>query len=304
LKMGGARFLFVGVLLYVLLAAYSVTSAPLPVVLWHGMGDSCCNPLSLGTIKEIIESYVPGIYVYSLQIGSSFEEDVENGFLLNINKQVDMACDLIKNNSQLAGGFNAIGFSQGGQFLRAYVQRCNKPPVRNLVSLGGQHQGVFGFPRCPGVNYTLCEYVRKLLNYGAYLSFVQNTLVQAEYWQDPLNYAEYLAKNIFLPDINNQLTTKNPQYKANLLTLNKLALVKFTLDGMVQPRESEWFEFYKPGSDKEIVPLRESPLYKEDWLGLQVLDKGGKLDLIECPGDHLQFTDKWFHENVITPYLT
>ena len=22
-----------------------------PVVLWHGMGDSCCNPLSMGNLK-------------------------------------------------------------------------------------------------------------------------------------------------------------------------------------------------------------------------------------------------------------
>ena len=34
--------------------------------------------------------------------------------------------------------------------------------------------GVYGFPHCPGDNYTICEYVRKLLNFGAYESFVQN----------------------------------------------------------------------------------------------------------------------------------
>ncbi len=34
-------------------------------------------------------------------------------------------------------------------------------------------------------------------------SFVQNTLVQAEYWHDPLQEAEYAAKSVFLADINN-----------------------------------------------------------------------------------------------------
>ncbi len=29
---------------------------------------------------------------------------------------------------------------QGGQFLRAVAQRCPDPPMRNLVSIGGQHQ--------------------------------------------------------------------------------------------------------------------------------------------------------------------
>lgn len=37
-------------------------------------GDFCCNPLSLGRIKTIIEEIVPGIYVNSLKIGSSVVE--------------------------------------------------------------------------------------------------------------------------------------------------------------------------------------------------------------------------------------
>ena len=32
---------------------------PVPVVLWHAMGDSCCNPLTMGpiidTIKQVID---------------------------------------------------------------------------------------------------------------------------------------------------------------------------------------------------------------------------------------------------------
>ncbi len=94
---------------------------------------------------------------------------------------------------------------KGSQFLRAYVERCNNPPVYNLISIGGQHQGtkdvfshweppictifeidtlvgVYGFPKCPGVNYTICEYVRELLDMGAYESWIQAFLVQAEYW--------------------------------------------------------------------------------------------------------------------------
>lgn len=54
----------------------------------------------------------------------------------------------------------------------------------NLISVGGQHQGVFGFPRCPGDNVTVCNYIRELLRFGVYESFVQEHLVQAEYWQD------------------------------------------------------------------------------------------------------------------------
>lgn len=32
-------------------------------------GDSCCNPLSMGAIKKMIEGEIPGIYVLSLMIG-------------------------------------------------------------------------------------------------------------------------------------------------------------------------------------------------------------------------------------------
>lgn len=47
----------------------------------------------------------------------------------------------LKADPALANGFNAVGFSQGGQFLRAYVERYNDPPVHNLVTFGGQHMG-------------------------------------------------------------------------------------------------------------------------------------------------------------------
>ena len=56
---------------------------------------------------------------------------------------------------------------------RALVQRCPTVKVFNLISVGGQHQGVFGFPRCPGANSSICEAVRKLLDIGAYVDFVQ-----------------------------------------------------------------------------------------------------------------------------------
>ena len=57
------------------------------------------------------------------------------------------------------------------------MQRCNNPPVHTLISIGGQHQGVYGFPRCLGENSTLCDIARKMLRYGAYMNFVQSRLV-------------------------------------------------------------------------------------------------------------------------------
>jgi hypothetical protein len=28
---------------------------PLPLVVWHGMGDTCCNPLSIGGVDTALE---------------------------------------------------------------------------------------------------------------------------------------------------------------------------------------------------------------------------------------------------------
>lgn len=272
--------------------------APLPLVIWHGMGDSCCFPFSMGSIIKLVEQHAPGIYVHSIEIGNTLEEDVFNGFLMNVNDQVSMVCKNLSQDARLQNGFNAIGFSQGGQFLRALVQRCSTVKVHNLISVGGQHQGVFGFPRCPGANSTLCDEVRRLLNLGAYLSFVQDHLVQAEYWQDPFNIPEYKEKCVFLPDIN-QENMMNVDYKTRLSALSNLVLVKFTEDTMVQPRESEWFGFYKEGQDKETYTLFESRLWQQDLLGLQHLNSTGRLHFIPAPFDHLRFSQDWFVDNLM-----
>ena len=47
----------------------------LPVVLWHGMGDSCCDPRSMGAIKRIIEAALPGVFVYSVRLGADEAAD-------------------------------------------------------------------------------------------------------------------------------------------------------------------------------------------------------------------------------------
>jgi len=39
--------------------------------------------------------------------------------------------------------------------------------------------------------------------------------------------------------------------------------VKFENDTMVEPVESEWFGFYKPGQAEEVQKLQESKLYQE-----------------------------------------
>ncbi|XP_069751799.1 palmitoyl-protein thioesterase 1 isoform X1 [Narcine bancroftii] len=274
---------------------------PLPLVIWHGMGDSCCNPLSMGFVKNLVEQNVPGIYVLSLEIGKTIKEDVENSFFMNVNAQVELVCNILSKDKMLQTGYNAMGFSQGGQFLRAVAQRCPSPAMKNLISIGGQHQGIYGLPHCPGESSHICDWLREMLNLGAYRSLMQEHLVQAEYWHDPLNEELYRNKSIFLADINQERGV-NGSYKENLMKLNKFVMVKFLKDSMVVPVDSEWFGFYKAGQAKDTYTLQESDLYHEDRLGLKVMDKAKKLEFLTVEGDHLQFSKEWFITKMI-PYL-
>ncbi|KAM9319506.1 palmitoyl-protein thioesterase 1 [Gastrophryne carolinensis] len=283
------------------LVSVCAAGGPVPLVIWHGMGDSCCNPLSMGYVKKMVEQQVPGIYVLSLEIGGNMAEDMENSFFLNANTQVEMVCKQLANDPNLQQGYNSMGFSQGGQFLRAVAQRCPSPPMKNLISFGGQHQGVYGFPRCPGEKSHICDWIRKALNLGVYTKAIQDYLVQAEYWHDPLNEEEYRNSSIFLADINQERVI-NESYRTNLQALNKFVMVKFLKDSMVAPADSEWFGFYKPGQSKETVRLQETTLYTEDRLGLKEMDKAGKLIFLGADGDHLQFSEEWFKQNIL-PFL-
>lgn len=52
--------------------------------------------------------------------------DFASGFVGNANEEVARVCNVLKDHPDLkhAEGINMVGFSQGGQFARAVVQRC------------------------------------------------------------------------------------------------------------------------------------------------------------------------------------
>ncbi|KAB0796434.1 hypothetical protein PPYR_10495 [Photinus pyralis] len=273
-----------------------------PIVLWHGMGDACCFPYSLGAIQKHLNDSLPGVHMLSLKIGNSVIDDFENSYFMHPNKQVTMACEMIQADPLLRKGYNAVGFSQGSQFMRALAQRCPVPKMRTMVSVGGQHQGVYGLPNCLSVDHQTCDYLRRILNHAAYYRWLQHSLVQATYWHDPLNEDLYKQGSTFLADINNERAI-NQSYIDNLRALKNFVMIKFEGDTIVQPMETEWFGFYKPGQAKEIQTLQESELYKQDRLGLMKMERDGKLHFMSLPGNHLQFEWSWFEKNVIDVYF-
>ena len=189
-----------------------------------------------------------------------------------------------------ASAINALGFSQGGQFLRAYVERCNKPPVANLVTFGSQHNGISEFQKC-GSSDWVCQGARGLLRGNTWSSFAQSRLVPAQYFRDAEQIDTYLENSNFLADVNNERQIKNSTYKENMKSLERFVMYVFSEDTTVVPPESGWFSEVNATTGEE-TKLKDRTLYKEDWLGLRWLDEENRLDFRVADGGHMRLTDE------------
>ena len=258
---------------------------------------------------------------------NSTSAQIEASFFGNAMNQVDGVCEYLLQrfgkdvpmDDAYTEGINLIGFSQGGQFVRGLVERCEGLKVHNVITLGGQHQGVMQVPGCDagGTNEShsdsgssICHLMQEIINHGAYLEFVQSRVIQAQYVKDPFNLKEYHEKSIFLADINNesvkssdsedQLPRIREEYKERMTAINKLILYRFTEDTTVVPRDSAWFSFF---NGTELLPMEETLLYEEDRIGLRVLKESGRLMRLDAPGEHMHIELDWFLSNVIEPFL-
>ncbi|KAF2904694.1 hypothetical protein ILUMI_01476 [Ignelater luminosus] len=273
-----------------------------PIVMWHGLLDTCCMPHNLGKFAKHIKEALPGVYVSQLKIGRTHLDDFINSVKMHPDKQIEIVCEMIKNDPLLANGYNAIGWSQGSQFLRGLVQRCPEPKMKTLITMSGQHQGVYGFPKCNPLKKPICNLLRRLINRLAYFGIIQETIVPATYWHNPLNHRAYVRRNTYLADINNERDI-NQTYIKNLQSLENFVMVKYENDTTVIPKESAWFGFYKKGQATKIENLQESNLYISDRLGLKQMDKDGKLHFLSNDWDHDDFDWPWFKENIVYKFL-
>ncbi|KAG0206074.1 hypothetical protein BGX28_002433 [Mortierella sp. GBA30] len=264
------------------------------------MGDSA-HSKGMVQLAESIDDIAPGVFIHSISLADSESEDQRAGFFGNVNNQIEYVCQQLKGIKELKGGFNAVGFSQGGQFLRAYIQRCNDPPVHNLVTVGSQHGGISDIPGCLRDDDVSCKLMRTIARSGAYSGYVRDHIVQAQYYKDPHNLARYLERNIFLPDINNEQVLKNATYAERLSSINKLVMFMFMDDITVKPKETAWFAFQDENGG--IINLEEQEQYKGDWLGLRSMNEAGKLVFDALEGEHMQFSLEDFTEKITIPYL-
>merc|ERR1712072_264358 len=121
-------------------------SSKLPTVFAHGMGDSCFNP-GMKSITAAVGKHL-GTYSVCVPTGPDLNSDTNNGFFMTMNDNVDVFAKAIQNNTELANGFNAVGFSRGNSLFRGYIQKYNDPPVSTFLSVHGTVSGVASFPHC------------------------------------------------------------------------------------------------------------------------------------------------------------
>ena len=262
---------------------------PLPLIIWHGLGDNYAAE-GLAQVAELAQEVNPGTFTYIIRLDDDSSADRSATFFGNVTVQIEKVCADLAAHPILstAPAVDALGFSQGGQFLRGYIERCNFPPVRSLVTFGSQHNGISEFQSCGATDW-LCKGAEGLLRSSTWSSFVQSRLVPAQYFRDPNQYDSYLEFSNFLADINNERTLKNQTYKENLEKLERFIMYMFEDDTTVVPKQSSWFADV---NGTEVTELRKRDIYKEDWIGLKALDKKGGLVFETTPGGHMTLTDK------------
>ena len=84
-----------------------------------------------------------------------------------MDENAEVFAAAIKKDPKLAGGFNAVGFSQGNSVVRGYIQKYNNPTVSTWLSVHGTVVGVSSFPKCnPSPKFNVSLMSVRLFNLG------------------------------------------------------------------------------------------------------------------------------------------
>jgi palmitoyl-protein thioesterase len=188
-------------------------------------------------IVSLINETYPGTFIHSIYLDEDPSKDRNAAIFGRVVEQIDFVCEQLASIPALHSGFDAMGFSQGGQFMRGFVERCNHPPVRNLITWGAQHNGIADLPACSDGDW-LCNVAHGLLKRNLWGSYVREQVVQAQYYRDPEDLERYLELSAWLADINNEREEKNETYSYHLSSLEKFVMIKFDDEKTVVPADS------------------------------------------------------------------
>ncbi|KAJ8297362.1 Palmitoyl-protein thioesterase 1 [Rhodotorula toruloides] len=322
------------------------SAPPIPIVfidflpqIWHGLGDRFDAP-GLQSLKADLEATegLEGVFVHIVEVGADGPADQKATFFGSANAHVAQICAQLASLPEITDPalnpsrmFDALGFSQGGQLLRAVIERCDGEGLggvkaRNLVTVGSQHMGISALPPCsPGSSpFSPCRLMHlSLVRSSIYSPWAQQNIIPAQYFRDPARIDEYLAANEFLKDIDNEregdrqveqgervggveVEPRNQTYKENLISLNRFVMFRFSLEQTVVPPHSSHFTVPSPSASNcprpplppdpscypTPLPYSDLPLYAEDYIGLRKLDKRGAVVLDVCEGPHMDIDEE------------
>jgi palmitoyl-protein thioesterase len=239
-------------------------NAHYPVVLLHGIDSSS---QAMEPLCDWIETRF-NTTVYNMEIG----DGEKTSLYVPLMDQLFDLCSSIYAIDALSDGFNFIGISLGGLLARGYVERCNSFPVHNLITLFSPHGGVY--------------WANAKNNDVMYNDFYQNNLALASYWRNPKALDTYYSSCSYLPLLNNEIwcESDSPTHRRNMRNLSNFVMIWSPLDTTVYPPESAKFSFYD--EDFNVVPLKETNLYKNDALGLKYLNFLDGLHMFETNCSH------------------
>ncbi|GAX23833.1 palmitoyl-protein thioesterase [Fistulifera solaris] len=288
-------------------------ASQLPVVLAHGMGDSCFNK-GMQHLTQHVSQLLGGVYTVCIPTGKNQQEDTKNGYFLNMDASVDVFAEAIQQNDQLQNGFHAIGFSQGNNVIRGYMTRYNTPAVHTFLSINGVNAGEGAVPYCrPSFSslfqtgFSMCDLLMEQASHRAYTQWSQQHSFQANYWRDPRLFAMPLYYEYSQLARWNQ---EGPHYQSNTTWIeNYLKTQQFVWimadeDAMVWPKEGEQWGAPDPDDPFErVLPMEETEWYTRDSFGLATAQSQGKNYFETFPGDHLRFSmedfERWIHTYLV-----
>ena len=117
-------------------ATAAAAGSYLPIVLWHGMGDSCCGD-SMGAVTAAIQAALPGVFVHSIATGPPGALDVASSFFGSVDAQARHGRPGAPNNAvvlcwALGAGRGALGagaLGAGALLCPLLLDHSSAPPL-------------------------------------------------------------------------------------------------------------------------------------------------------------------------------